>query len=160
MRVRSLGWADPLEEGTATHCSILAWRIPWTEEPGRLKSMGSQRIGHNWSDLEHCYCCSVTTILLLLLLFTQSCPTLCNPMDCSTPVFAVLHHLPELAQTHVHWVNDAIQLSHPLSSHSPPAFNLSQHQSLFQWVASSNQVAKVLELQLQSFQWIFKLDFL
>ena len=92
----------------------------------------------------------------------QSCPTLCDPMDCSTPGFPVHHQLPELAQTHVHWVSDAIQPSHPLSSLSPPAFNLSQHQGLFQWVSSSHQVAKVLELQLQhqSFQWIFRTDFL
>ena len=72
------------------------------------------------------------------------------------------HQLLELAQTHVHWVGDAIQPSHPLSSPSPPAFNLSQNQGLFQWVSSSHQVAKVLEFQLQhqSFQWIFRVDFL
>ena len=93
---------------------------------------------------------------------TQSCPTFCNPMDCSTPVFPVHHQLPELTQTHVHWVNDAIQQSHPLSSPSPPAFNLSQHLGLFQCVSSSHQVAKLLEFQLQhqSFQWIFRADFL
>ena len=93
---------------------------------------------------------------------TQSCPTLCKPMDYSMPGFPVHHQLPELAQTHVHRVSDAIQPSHPLSSPSPPAFNLSQHQGLFQWVSSSHQVAKVLEFQLQyqSFQWIFKTDFL
>ena len=78
----------------------------------------------------------------------QSCLTLCNPMDCSVPGFPVHHQLPELAQTHVHQVSDAIQPSHPLSSPSPPAFNLSQHQDLFQGVSSSHQVAKVLELQL------------
>ena len=66
----------------------------------------------------------------------QSCPTLCNPMDCSTPGFPVLHHLPELVQTRVHWISDAIQPSHPLLSPSPPAFSLSQHQGLFQWVSS------------------------
>jgi len=84
----------------------------------------------------------------------QSCPTLCNPMDCSMPGFLVHHQLLELTQTHVHQVGDAIQPSHPLSPSSPPAFNLSQHQGLFQWVSSSHQVAKVLEfqLQLQSFQ--------
>ena len=71
-------------------------------------------------------------------------------MDCSTPGLPVHHELPELAQTHVHWVSDAIQPSHPLQSPSPPAFNLSQHQGLFQWVISSHQVVKVLELQLQS----------
>ena len=73
-----------------------------------------------------------------------------------------LHYLPKFAQTHVHGVGDAIQPSHPLSSPSPLAFNPSQHQGLFQWVSSSHQVAKVLELQLQhqSFQWIFRNDFL
>ena len=74
----------------------------------------------------------------------QSYPTLCGPMDCSTPGFPVHHQLPELAQTHVHRVSDAIQSSHPLSSPSPHAFNLSQHQGLFQGVSSSQQVAKVL----------------
>ena len=92
---------------------------------------------------------------------TQSRPTLCALMDC-TPGFPVLHHLPNLAQTHVHWVRDAIQPSHPLSSPSPPPFNLSQHQGLFHWVSSSYQVAKVLEFQLQyqPFQWIFRVYFL
>ena len=76
-------------------------------------------------------------------------------MDCSTPGLPVHHQLPEFNQTHVHWVGDAIQPSHPLSSPSPPAPNPSQHQGLFQWVNSSHGVAKVLEFQLQpqSFQW-------
>ena len=91
---------------------------------------------------------------------TQSCPTLCNPMYCSRPGFSVYHQLLELAQTHAHQGSDAIQLSHPLSSPSPPAFNLSQHQFLFQWVSSLHQLAKVLELQHQSFQWRFRTDFL
>ena len=83
-------------------------------------------------------------------------------MDCSTPGLPVHHQLPELAQTHVHWVGDAIQPSHPLSSPSAPTFNLSQHQGLFKWVSSLHQVAKVLECQLQyqSFQWIIRSDFL
>ena len=86
----------------------------------------------------------------------QSRLTLCDPMDRSTPGFRVHHQLPEFTQTHVHWVGDAIQPSHPLWSPSLPAFNLSQHQGLFQWVSSSHQVAKILEFQLQhqSFQWI------
>ena len=70
-------------------------------------------------------------------------------MDCSTPVFPVLHYLPEFAQIHAHWVSDAIQWSHSLSPPSPSAINLSQHQDLFQWVSSSHQVARVLELPLQ-----------
>ena len=93
---------------------------------------------------------------------TESCPTLCNPMDCSMPGFSIHHQLPELAQTHAHRVVDAIQPSHPLSSPSPPALSLSQNQGLFQWVSSSCQVAKVLEFQLQhqSFQCTFRIDFL
>ena len=85
-----------------------------------------------------------TYLLLCCCSVAQSCPTLCNTMNCSTPAFPVLHHLPELAQTHIHWVGDAIQPSHPLSSPSL-ALNLSQHQGLFQWVSSLHQVTKVLE---------------
>ena len=98
-------------------------------------------------------CCVVVQFL---------CQTLCNPMKFSMPGFSVHHYLPEFAQTHVQWVGDAIQPSHPLLPPSPLALNLSQHQGLFQWVSSSHQVAKVLELQLQhqSFQWIFRVDFL
>ena len=79
---------------------------------------------------------------------TQSCPTLCNPRNHSTPGLPVHHQLPEFTQTHIHRVGDAIQPSHPLSSPSPPATNPSQYQSLFQWVNSSREVAKVLEFQL------------
>ena len=75
---------------------------------------------------------------------TQSCLTLCNPVNCSMPGLPVHHQLLESTQTHVHWLGDAIQPSPPLSSPSPPALNLSQHQGLFQWVSSSHQVAKVL----------------
>ena len=94
-------------------------------------------------------CCSVT----------KSCLILCDPMDCSTPGFPVLHHLPEFAQTHVFWASDAIQPSYHLLPPSPPAFYLTKHQGLFQWVDFLHQVDKVLELQLQhqSFQWIFRL---
>ena len=108
----------------------------------------------NWTELlvYYIFCFSVT----------KSCLMLCDPMDCSTLGFPVLHYLLKFAQIHVHWVSDAIQPSHPLLSPSPPAFNLSQHQGLFQWVSSLHQVAKVLEFQLQhqSFQWIFRTDFL
>ena len=78
----------------------------------------------------------------------QSCPTLCDPMNRSTPGLPVHHQLPEFTQTHVHRVSDAIQPSHHLSSPSPPAPDPSQQQSLFQWVNSSHEVAKVLEFQL------------
>ena len=91
----------------------------------------------------------------------QLCLTLCDHMDCSTPGFPVHHQLPELAESHIHQVGDATQLSHPLSFPSP-IFNLSQHCGLFQWVSPSHQVAKVVKLRLhhQSFQWIFTTDFL
>ena len=92
----------------------------------------------------------------------QSCPTLCNPMNRSTTSLPVHHQLPESTQTHVHWVGDAIQPFHLLTSPSSLALNLSQHQGLFKWVSSSHQVAKVLEFQLQhqSFQWTPRTDLL
>ena len=102
----------------------------------------------SWSLLSQFYC-SVT----------QLRPTPCDPMGWNMTGFPVLHHLLEFAQTHVHWVGDAIQPFHSLSSPSPPAFNLSQHQGLFQWIGSLHPVVKVLELQLQhqSCWWIFRL---
>ena len=129
----------------------IPWRgIPWS---GQTTSVFVYRESYGWSSL---------VVYSPVQSVAQSCPTLCDPMDCSMPAFPVLHQLPELAQTHVHWVGDAIQPSHPLSSPSPPVFNLSQHQGLFQGVSSSHQVAKVLKFQLQhqSFQWIFRTDFL
>ena len=138
----------------------------WTTPPLDISMDHSLTSFRPW-----CHYLLISEILLIALLWgklsvrcslvAQSCPTLCNPMDCSTPGFPVHHELPELTQTHVRWVTDAIQPSHPLSSPSP-TFNLSQHQGLFQWVSTSHQVAKVLEFQLQhqSFQWIFGTDFL
>ena len=92
----------------------------------------------------------------------QSCPALCDPMNCSMPVLPVHHQLLESTQTHVHWIGDDIQPPHPLSSPSPPALNLSQNQGLFKWVNSSHQVANILEFQLQhqSFQWTPRTDLL
>ena len=87
-----------------------------------------------WRYSKRCCCYSVA----------QSFPTLCDPMDCSILGFPVLPHLLELAQTHVHWVSNAIQPSHPLSSPSPPAFYFSHHQGLFHWVSSSHQAAKIV----------------
>ena len=95
-----------------------------------LQSMGSQRV-RQFSSV------------------AQSCPTLRDPMDHSTPGLPVRHQLLESIQTHLHWVGDAIQPSNPLLPPSPPSFNLSQHQGLFQWVCSLHQVAKVLEFQFQ-----------
>ena len=92
----------------------------------------------------------------------QLCLTLCDLMDCSMQSLPVHHQLPDFTQTHVHWVGDALQPSHPLSSSSPPAFNLSHHEGIFKWVSSSHQMAKVLKFHLQnhSFQWIFRTDFI
>ena len=117
----------------------------------------------HWKDW--CWCWSFNTLVIIIFYVQfssvpQSCPTLCDPMNCSTPGLSVHHQLPEFTQTHVHRVRDAIQPSHPLSSPFPPAPNPSQHQSLFQWVSSSHQVANVLEFQIQhqSFQRIFRID--
>ena len=162
----------------ATHSSVLAWRIPGTGEPGELPSMGLHRVRHDRSDLaapaadkyyfifeQAWLCLHIININCLKILIqkeslkitrkwvqfssvAQLCPTLCDPMNCSTPSFPVHHQLPELAQTPASsspWCHPA---SHPLSSPSPPSPNPSQHQSLFQWVSSSNEVAKVLEFQL------------
>ena len=110
----------------------------------------------------HTHIISYYSVSVQLSSVVQSCLTLCNPMNCSMPGLPVHHQLPESTQTHVHWVGDAIQPSHPLSSPSPPAPNPSQHQGLFKWVSSSHQVTKVLEskLQHQSFQWTPRTDFL
>ena len=122
---------------------------------GTLQPPGHQNITADMDPI-HCWCYSVA----------QSCLTLCSAMDYSTlgfPVlyffyfFPVLYFIPEFAQSHVHWANDVIQRSHPLSSPFPPALNLSQR--LFQWIGSTYQVGKLLELQYQSFQWIFTVNF-
>ena len=154
--VPSLGQEDPLEEGTATYSSVLAWGIPWTEEPGRLQSIGSQRVRHYRSDwacthapspFRAALSCPMHPVRVFHRLFFSespwdrlllfSCSVMSDSMDCSMPGFPVLHHLLEFAQTHVHWISDTIQPSHPLSFPSSPAFNLSQHWGLFQWVSSS-----------------------
>ena len=174
----------------AWQSSILAWRIPWTEF---IRSLRVGHVWSNLAHTHACtyiehvaYICSKLSIIrkmqikVLYIQFSslqslshvwlfqfssvaQSCPTLGDPMNRSTPGLPVHQQLPEVTQTHVHRVGDAIQPSHPLSSSSLPAFNLSQHQGLFQWVNSSHEVAKVLEfqkLQHQSFQWTPRTDLL
>ena len=145
-------WYSPGKR-TGVGCHFLLQENFLTQRPNSCLlhwQVDSLLLSHQKSPYEN-ICCSLA----------QSRPTLCNPIDCSTTDFPVLHYLPEFAQTHAHWVSDAIQPSHPLSTPSPPAFNLSQHQALFQWVNSLHQAAKVLELQLQhqSFQ-LFRTDFL
>ena len=125
-------------------CSRFSWPRNWTRV-----SCTSGRFFSNWASVQFS---SVA----------QLCLTLCDPMNCSIPGLPVHHQLLESTQTHVHWIGDAIQPSHPLSSPSPPALNRSQHQGLFKWVSSSHQVAKLLEFQLehQYFQWTLRTDFL
>ena len=161
--VWSLGWEDPLEKEMATHTSILAWRIPWMEEPGGLQSMGlqSQTRLSDFTSLHFSQSCNFSSSHVRMweldhkegcCSVAQSCLTVYKPMDLTMTVgFPVLHHLLELAQTYVHWVimgalwcnhnvNDAIQPCYPLS---PPSLtlNLSQDQGHFQWDSSSYQMA-------------------
>ena len=115
-RVQPPGWEDPLEKEMATHSSTLAWKIPWTEEPGRLQYMGSQR--------------AISLSSVQFSSVAQSCPALCDPMNHSTADLRVHYQLSRVHSTHVYRVGDAIQPSHPLSSPSPLAPNPSQHQSI------------------------------
>ena len=121
---------------------VWLFTTPWTAAYQAPPSMGFSRQEY-WSGVPWPSPSSVQFSSV-----TQSCPTLCNPMNFSTPGLPVHQQLPEFTQTHVHRVSDAIQPSHPLSSPSPPAPNPSQHQGLFQWVNSSHEVAKLLEFQL------------
>ena len=93
----------------------------------------------------------ISAFMLMLYCYsvTQSCPTLCDSMDCTRPGLSVPHYLPKFSQVHVHCISDAIQPSHPLTPSSPSALNFSQHQGLFQWVSCSHQMAKILEFRLQ-----------
>ena len=125
-----------------------SWSRDWTHRRSNKKSV---KYKETWDLLSGSSCCCSVT---------KSCPALCDPIDCSTPGFPFLLYLPEFAKIHVQWVSNAFQPSHPLLPLSPLALSPSQHQGLFQWVTSSHQVAKVLELQHQFFQWIFRVDFL
>ena len=123
------------KEGMLKHINALLCLLRWTYNFG----LGT---GHWEYDASKC------PDFVQFSSVSQSCPTLCNPVNRSTPGLPVYHQLPEFTRTHVHWVGDTIQPSHPLSSPSFPAPNPSQHPSLFQWVNSSHEVAKVLEFQL------------
>ena len=124
-----------------------AWTAYWKLQPQSFLGLCQKHLSQDQS-----FQCTSLNLFCPLsfssVQFTQSCPTLCDPMNRSTPGLPVHHQLPEFTQTHVHRVIDAIQPSHLLSSHFPPAPNPSQHQSLFQWVNSSHEVAEVLEFQL------------
>ena len=109
-----------------------------------VEQLTGSKLGKDYVQAVYCHPANLTYMQTSVQFSSvaQSCPTLWDPMDCSTPGFPVHYQLLELAQTHVNWVSDAIQPSHPLLSPSPPAFNLSQHQGLFQPVSSSRQVAE------------------
>ena len=129
------------------HCRQIVFPFPWALQERSLTTSGfpkelTQRPSVQFSSV------------------SQSCPTLWEPVDCSTPDLTVHHQFLELAQIHVQRVGDAIQPSYPLSSPSPPAFNLFPHQGLFKWISSSHHVAKVLDLQFQHQDWIFRTDFI
>ena len=130
-------------------------------EKCKLLLLIDSNINLTFANLYHDLCFNIYFSVQLSSV-TQLCLTLCDTMECRTPGLPVHHQLLEVTQTHVRWVGDAIQQSHPLWSPAPPTFNLSQHQGLFKWVSSLHQVAKVLELQLQhqSFQWTPRTDLL
>ena len=133
----------------------------------------NERLGWGWEQWKRWKClysthtlqvelkCDVSRLVVEFSSVAQPYPTLCDPMNHSTPGLRVHDQLWEFTKTHLHWVGDAIQPSLPLSTPSPPALNLSQHQGLFKWVSSSHEVVKVLEFQLhhQSFQWTRRTDF-
>ena len=138
------------------------WKMDWMREWPDRRAYSGPGMRPEWRQSSQAWrgCCDMNFVQFSSV--AQLCLTLCDPRNCSMLGLPVHHQLLEFTQTHVHRVGDAIQPSHSLSSPSPPAFNLSQHQGLFQWVSSSHQVAKVLEFQLQhqTFQWIFRTDFL
>ena len=142
----------------------MRWEESFLEWETRLEQQAVSRERHFWKSFLRLVACFYSPrtdnsywnggirwfvrMLCVCVLVAQSCPTLCDPVDCSTPGLLVHHQLLEFTHTHVHWVSDAIQPSHPLWSPSPPAFNLSQHQGLFKWVSSSHQIGWVLYLIL------------
>ena len=134
------------------YSGLIYFRMEWSDllaVHGTLKSL-LQHQSSKASNLR-CWAFLIVQISNPYIQFSsvsQSCPTLCDPMNHSMPGLPVHHQLPEFTQTHIHWVGDAIQPSHPLSSPSLPALSLSQHQGLLKWVSSSYQVAKILEFQL------------
>ena len=133
-----------------SHMDRGAWRVTVhgvTKNRTWLRSKHTMQILKNWGNLYRRIDFKIKGMLQFSSV-AQSCPTLCDPMNRSTPGLPVHHQLSEFTQTHIHRVGDAIQPSHPLSSPSPPASNPSQRQSLFQWVNSLHEVAKVLEFQL------------
>ena len=136
-------------------------QVWWWEHEVCLEEL----VGAQWKQCQTLFLQAPKSLQMVTVLSSsvaQSCRNLCDPMNRSMPGLPVHHQLLEFTQIHVHWVGDAIQPFHPLSSPSPPALNLSQHQGFLKWVSSSHQVAKVLEFELQhqSFQWTPRTDLL
>ena len=133
-----------------------AWRAYKIESRASPETLRAKH--HVWVMREHG---DIMAAQGLVVVQSLSRVWICDTADCSMSGFPGFHHLWEFVEIPVHWVSDAIQPFHPLSSPSPPVFNCSQHQGLFYWVGSSHQRAKLLELWLQhqSFQWIFRVDF-
>ena len=152
-------WYQEWDLWVSFHLSTVDWRRATNCQPYINDQSKVPSDDHSWTTA-----CQSHQVLFSVHFSSvgQSCLTLCDSMDCSTLGLPVHHQLPELIQTPVHWVGDAIQPSHPLLSPSPPAFNLSQHQDLFRRVSSSHQVVKGLEFQFQhwSFQWTPRTDLL
>ena len=159
MQVHSMGQEDSLKEAWQPTPVFLPGESHGQRNPSGYSPQGHKESGTTKANESARI---LTDMSVQVSSVAQSCPTLCDPMNCSTPGLPVHHQLPESTRTHVHWVSAAVQPSHPLSSPSPPAFNLSQHQGPFKLVSSSHQVAKILEFQLQhqSFQWTPRTDLL
>ena len=153
-RVWSLGQEGRLEEEMTTHSSILAWKIPWTEEPGGLESLGSQRVRHDWATKQILYEDLIIAFVVQLLSLVRFFST---PWTAAHQLSFTISRVCPTSCPLSEWCYLTIS-----SAPSSLAFYLSQHQGFFQWADSSQQVAKVLELQLQhqSFQRIFRVDFL
>ena len=156
--VQSLAWEDPLEKGMATHFSILAWKIPWAEEPGRLQSMGLQRIRHNWvtnTFFQEIVVQSLCCVWFFAIPWNAACKASLS--------FTISQSLLKLMSIEMMMPINHLILSPP----SPPALNLSQHQDLFQWVCSSQSggqstgasaLASVLPMNIQGWiDWLISL---
>ena len=145
-----MAWKEPLEPWLWQ--AVVTGQEGLKREPCVLKRIGRKAVCSGCVKYQGLcpveYKFGFSTTFKAISSVSQSCPTLCDPMNCSTPGLPVHHQIPESTQTYVHQVGDVTEPFHPLLSPSHPALNLSQHQGLFQWVSSSHEVAKVLEFQL------------
>ena len=136
-------WMTTIKLTAAVRAGTLKGSVNWVDQ---ARQSWGELVWSNGQELVQFFC----FVLFCCHSVAKLCPTLCNPMDCSMPCFPVLHYLPEFAPTHVYWVSNALQPSHPLSPPSPLALNLSQHQGLFQWVGTLHQVPKYWSFSISS----------